>query len=1058
MGSDTGGGSHRNAERPRREALLEGLLNSANDLVWCTSVDGTELLYINPAAERVYGRPLAEVTQNPHSWLEAIHPADRAEVLSNLAGLLDRGRIEQEYRIVRPDGKVIWLQDHISVVYDELGEPICVGGIGTDISAIRESDALYHSLVESLPLNVIRKDMDGKIVFGNQQYCETVGDQLENLIGKTDFDLFPSELARKYTADDRHVLATGEVLNDIEKHQTPDGETLYVEVFKGPVRDSHGNITGIQVMFWDVTKRHQAEEALSRERDLMRTLMDHIPDWIFIKDTQGRFVTVNDALLRVLGAPSHDVVIGRTDFDFLQPHLANQYAADDHEVLASGQPLVDREEIGIDPDGREFCLLTSKIPIRDSNGKVCGLVGICRNITKHKKAEEQLREAKIAADAAKEVADAANRAKSEFVANMSHEIRTPMNGIIGMAELLADTELGKEQNEYLTMIQQSAEALLGLLNDILDFSKIEAGKLELESIPFNLSDSVGKTTRTLAARAAEKGLELACRISPDLPERLIGDPGRLRQIIVNLVGNAIKFTERGEVVVEVESQTRINGEVVLHFSVRDTGIGIAEKKQKLIFDAFSQADASTTRRFGGTGLGLAISSQLVRMMGGSIWISSAVGRGTTFHFTAEFKVAEDQPSTSRFQLASLSEMPALVVDDNGTNRRILEEMLKSWTLQPTVVDSGVAALTEMQRAANDGHPYKLVLLDCMMPGLDGFSLAELIGGNSALASPTMIMVSSATRAGDAERCRKLGINRHMTKPVIKSELFDAIVDALGEQTDEIPLVEQDLPEIAGPPLHVLLVEDGLINQRVATGFLERAGHSVSLANNGQEAVDTTQHQSFDLVLMDVQMPVMDGHTATRLIRQREQETGEHLLIIAMTAAAMKGDREECLNAGMDAYISKPINVAELFQTIARQTHMTTSHDQTTPATRVPVDVTARPVVDFEAARDNVPGGDDVLADLAEIFLEECPKLLSELLQGLADNDAAVVHRAAHTLKSSSRIIVASVMADLTALIEQLAANNELSDVEECQPKLQAAADEACEVIRNWLTAAGHKPG
>ena len=535
---------------------------------------------------------------------------------------------------------------------------------------------------------------------------------------------------------------------------------------------------------------------------------------------------------------------------------------------------------------------------------------------------------------------------------------------------------------------------------------------------------------------------------------MIGDPGRLRQINVNLVGNAIKFTERGEVVVEVESQTRANGDVVLHFSVRDTGIGIPKKKQQLIFDAFSQADTSTTRQFGGTGLGLAISSQLVRMMGGSIWIESEVGRGTTFHFTTEFKVAQEQPSTSRFQLASLAELPTLVVDDNATSRRILGEMLKSWTLAPTVVDSGVAALTEMQRAANEGCPYRLVLLDCMMPGMDGFSLAELIGRNPVLESPTMIMISLAARPGDTERCQKLGIVRHMTKPVIKSELFDTIVDALGEHVDESETPDVDLSKLVGPPLHILLVEDGLINQQVATGFLERAGHNVSLANNGKEAVDATEHQNFDLVLMDVQMPVMDGHEATTIIRQREKEVGGHLKIIAMTAAAMIGDRERCLKVGMDAYISKPINAVELFNTIAEQTSAVVATEVSTTTTEAQDATTSNKqvVVDFEAAQSYVPGGEKVLRELAKIFLEECPKLISDLHTGLSANEAASVHRAAHTLKSSSRIIVAQSLVEVTAHIEQLAANKELNDVEECLPRLQAATNETCDSIRSWLNA------
>ena len=1055
MGNET---SHLDAKQPAREALLANLLNFANDLVWCTSVDGKELLYVNPAAARIYGRPLAELKQNQNLWLDAIHPDDRAAVRKNLSELLDRRQIEQEYRIIRPDGEIVWLQDLISVVYDDDGKPIYVGGIGTDVSAIRESVALYHSLVESLPLNVMRKDSEGRIAFGNQRYCETIGAPLEELIGKNDFDLFPAELALKYTADDRRVLETGHVFNDIEKHQTPDGENLYVEVFKGPLHDSQGGIIGVQVMFWDVTQRQQAEHALERERDLMRTLMDHIPDWIFVKDRQGQFVTANSSLLRSLGAESLSEVIGKTDFDFLEADLAQQYAEDDQAVVRSGEPLVDREESGIGSDGSEFCLLTSKIPLHDSDGKTSGLVGICRNITKRKRTEEQLREAKEAADAAKELADAANRAKSEFVANMSHEIRTPMNGITGMAELLADTELGPEQREYLGMIQQSASSLLGLLNDILDFSKIEAGKLELEAIPFNLSDSVGKTMQALASRAAEKGLELACRISPELPERLIGDPGRLRQIIVNLAGNAIKFTERGEVVVEVESQTRAVGDVVLHFSVRDTGIGIPEKKQQLIFAAFGQADASTTRRFGGTGLGLTISSQLVRMMGGSIWIESVVGRGTTFHFTAEFKVAPEQPPTSRFQLASLAELPTLVVDDNATNRRILEEMLKSWRLTPTVADGGVAALSEMQRAANEGQPYRLVLLDCMMPGMDGFSLAELIGGNSVLESPTMIMISSAARPGDTQRCRKLGIIRHMTKPVIKSELFETIVDALGEQVEGEQVDESETPEVdpsklAGPPLRILLAEDGLINQRVATGFLERAGHIVSLARNGQEAVDASEQQTFDLLLMDVQMPVMDGHEASAIIREREKVTGEHLKIIAMTAAAMKGDRERCFEAGMDAYVSKPINAEELFGTIAEQVgkparaESAASGSDSSKGSTPPVSLT----VDFQTALENISGGVKVLQVLARIFLaDECPQLISDLREGLAASDAEAVERAAHTLKSSARIFVAQELIAVASHIERLARNDELNGVEECLPKLKQAAENTCDAICAWL--------
>lgn len=1081
-----------------RGDLLASLLNSSNDLVWCTSLDGQELLYINPAAERIYGRTLNELNANPQLWLDAIHPEDREEVVKNLKNLSSKSQVEQEYRIVRPDGSVAWLQDRVSVVCDGDGKARYVGGIGTDVTDIRESDALYHSLVEYLPLNVVRKDCEGRIVFGNQRYCETVGRSLEELIGKTDFDLFPHSLAEKYTQDDRHVLRTGQVINAIEKHQTPTGETLFVEIFKGPIHDSHNTVSGVQVMFWDVTLRQRAEEDLAHERDLMRTLIDRIPDWIFVKDAEGHFVMANRSLLEVLGVDCLDDLIGKTDYDFMDATMARHYEEDDQRVILSGEPLIDREETG-GPKGQEYCLLTSKIPLRTADGRVSGLVGICRDITSRKRAEEQLREAKDAADKAKELADAANRAKSEFVANMSHEIRTPMNGIIGMAELLSDTPLQKEQEEYLGMIQQSASSLLGLLNDILDFSKIEAGKLELESIAFNLSDCVSRTTRTMSARAAEKGLELACRIPPGLPERLIGDPSRLRQILVNLIGNAIKFTERGEVVVEVECELREETSILLHFSVRDTGIGIPDQKQKLIFEAFGQADSSTTRRFGGTGLGLAISMQLVQMMGGSIWVDSEVGRGTTFHFTAEFGVSKKQPSADRFQVPELTNLPTLVVDDNATNRRILEEMLKSWTLVPHLVESGVEALTELQRAANGGNPYRLILLDCMMPGMDGFSLAELVSGNPALEKPTMIMISSATRAGDAERCRELGVVRHMTKPVINSELFETIVESLGEQPSVEP-EEATISETSGRKLRVLLVEDGLINQRVATGFLERAGHHVSLANNGREAVEATAHQTFDVVLMDVQMPVMDGLEATRQIRQRElemgeQEKGKRLLILAMTAAAMKGDRERCMAAGMNAYVSKPIDPAVLFKTIDElvdnqgvasssqseassqlevssqsdaATDATTDNDSAEPNSTEPSstepsssagreqssapsdDIPDPDVIDWDEAQRNVPSGPDVLRQIAGLFLKECAKMTVEADVGMAELDFVRLRRAAHTLRNSARIVGAKHLVDAATSLEVAAAEELKDGVTELLPRFRSTTQQASKAIQDWL--------
>jgi len=661
----------------------------------------------------------------------------------------------------------------------------------------------------------------------------------------------------------------------------------------------------------EIDDRLLAEETLSEERRMLRALIDNVPDFMYVKDARSCFVVANASLAESMGVTSPADLLGKTDFDFYPKRLAKQFYEDEQLVVRQKKILLEHEEESTNSTGDRIVLLTTKVPLFDRSGEVIGIAGVGRDITERQRVEHEMQRAK-------EAAEAASKAKSEFLANMSHEIRTPLNGVMGMTDLALDTELTPEQREYLDTVKSSSDALLTVINDILDFSKIEAGKIDLESVDFNLRDSLESTLKTVAIRADEKGLELLCEVAPEVPEVVCGDSTRLRQVVINLVGNAIKFTDSGEIAVRVQTKSRGANECELQFTVADTGVGIPEEKRELIFAPFSQADTSTTRKYGGTGLGLTISTRLVQMMGGKIWVESELGRGSQFHFTARLGLTE----AKEIKIGSIAPPEilrgsrVLIVDDNRTNRRILEGMLSRWEMISVSVEEGQQALDALSGARATGQPFSLILTDMHMPKMDGFTLVEQIRKRPELATATIMMLTSAGHRGDAARCQELGVAAYLLKPIRQSELREAIARVLGAHTESgaIPLITRfSLHDGRDPSasLRVLLAEDNPVNQRLAVRLLEKRGHHVVVAGNGAEALAAMEKHDFDLVFMDVQMPEMDGLEATAVIRGKEKITGKHQPIIALTAHAMKGDREKCIAGGMDGYLTKPIRPQEL---------------------------------------------------------------------------------------------------------------------------------------------------
>ena len=1018
---------------------------------------------------------------------------------------------------------------------------------------LRTSEAFYETLVETLPQNIIRKDLDGRFTFANRKACQSIGRRREEIIERTDFDLFPPELAAKYHRDDLRVMATRENLDTVEAHQGPRGEKLFVHVIKTPLYDPSGNVIGVQGIFYDVTQRKRIEEELAYERDLLRSLLDHIPDRIYFKDVNCRFMRCSKSMATRLGLENPRDVVGKTDFDFHPPEQAQEYYNDEQRILVHGEALINKLERQVDKDGREMWASVTKVPIYTQSGSIAGLVGLSRDITQLKQTEQALRtaeekyrtiyensvegifqttrdghfisanpalarlygydepaqlvaaltdiehqlyvdpgrreefsrlmrergevigfesqvyrkdrsviwisesartvkdadgnfrfyegivedvtvrkQAEFERERAREAALESARTKAQFLANMSHEIRTPMNAITGMTGLLGDTRLNKEQREYVETIRNSTETLLSIINDILDFSKVEAGKLSLEVIDFDLRDAVESSVDLLAERAHKKNIELACHLEPNVPQNLRGDPVRLRQILTNLVSNAVKFTEKGEVLVNVSNIRDEDSRVRLRFEVRDTGIGISEDAMARIFQEFTQADGSTTRKYGGTGLGLTISKQLVALMEGEIGVESTPGLGSTFWF----ELPLENPPTNEAPVphvspASLAGLRVLLVNPNESVRMILHEHFQEWSVQDDHACTVEEATARARDAATAGEVYPMVLIDGDVSGGDGLVLAQTLKGDPTLAGSRIVMLTTLLNRLPTQTLKATGISACLVKPLRKSRLLECLVDVMsasganhGGTSDEADTPTRRVPESSA---RILLAEDNPVNQRVALKQLKKLGFSADAVANGNEVLSALQRVPYDIIIMDCQMPEMDGYEVTRRIRQGGSDSYIHLrsqpYIIALTANAMRGDRERCLSLGMNDYLTKPLHVRELEATLQRAllrvqpASATPLPEATAPQQSAPADALDRTVIDgLKDLRE--PGQPDPLRELVELFFRDAEPRLAQMKTAAESGDLAKLGALAHTLKGSASNLGARRLSTLCAQIEK----------------------------------------
>jgi PAS domain S-box-containing protein len=834
---------------------------------------------------------------------------------------------------------------------------------------------------------------EGKIRFFNPKVVEFLGYAEEEITSKPFIEfIHPDD--RERVIDHHLKRIRGEMVSPVYSFRTldKDGNSKWMEI--SAVKISWGGRPATLNFLNDITDRMRAEEALRESEKRYRELADSLPQTVFEMNIRGDLTFANRVAFDTFGYSHEDFNQGLNILQMVRPDERDR--AREHFQRALNGDKSGFEYTAQTRKGRIFPILVHTNPIlRD--GQPVGLRGIVVDITERKRTEVELQEAK-------EAAEAANLAKSQFLANMSHEIRTPMNGILGMTSLLLGTPLNPEQLEYAETVRGSADSLLKIINDILDYSKIEAGKLDFETLDFDLRTMVEDTIDMVKIRAHEKGLSLACLIQHDVPSLLVGDPGRLRQVLINLMNNAVKFTENGEVVIRVSLEEEIDSRVTLRFTVSDTGIGIPQDRMDRLFRSFSQVDSSTTRKYGGTGLGLAISKNIVEKMGGRIGVRSEEGRGSTFWFTVGFAKQSAGRKRGMEVFEDIRGRRILIVDDHPTNRLVLGEELRLWGCRYDEAAGGQEALDKLREAVQGKDPFSVAIIDMEMPVMDGAALGRRIKEDPDLGQTILVLLTSQGRRGDARRMEQIGFAAYLTKPVKSAQLHDCLALALGTKspvpgTRTLPiLTRHSVAEAKKQKIRILLAEDNQTNQKVALRILEKIGYRADAVANGQEVLAALARVPYDIILMDVQMPEMDGLETTAAIRRKEKETDGHIPIIAMTAHAMKGDRERCLEAGMNDYISKPVQPQALVETIGRWLGERSAVEAKASSAGARDD---KEVFDQRELMDRLGGDEEIFREIVVTFLEDAPLQVEKLKQALREGDAAWVERQAHSLKGSA---------------------------------------------------------